>query len=417
MSVGKRDQPRLVVFSMLFPHPQRPIAGVFVRERMFRVGAVLPIAVVSPQPWFPLQSLIRLIRPHFRPAAPFEETQAGILILRPRFLCFPAVLKRLDGLFMALGSYLTLRRLRGRFPFDVIDAHFAYPDGYAATLLGRWLDVPVTITLRGNEVSLSKYRDRRQRMVTALRRATRIFAVSASLREHAIALGAPREKIQVVPNGVDLIRFRREAREEARRRLGLSSDDKILVSVGGLVERKGFHRVIGCLPALRTRFPSLRYLVIGGPGPEGDMTRELLDQIGRLGLSGAVALLGPIAPDELRWPLSAADVFVLSTRNEGWANVFLEAMACGLPVVTTDVGGNKEVVCRPELGTVVPFDDQAALARGLEAALTRHWNRDLIVRYANQNTWDDRVEMLVQQFSTLHRASLDRSAEIQEHAG
>lgn len=81
-------------------------------------------------------------------------------------------------------------------------------------------------------------------------------------------------------------------------------------------------------------------------------------------------------PDQLKIPLSAADLFVLATRNEGWANVFLEAMACGLPVVTTDVGGNAEVVCRSELGKLVPFNDQQALCQAIANALEVNWDRE-----------------------------------------
>jgi glycosyltransferase involved in cell wall biosynthesis len=118
-------------------------------------------------------------------------------------------------------------------------------------------------------------------------------------------------------------------------------------------------------------------------------------------LGDRVHFLGPIQPDQLKWPLSAADVFVLSTRNEGWANVILEAMACGLPVVASDVGGNAEVVCRPELGEVVPFDDHIALVRALESALTAEWHATAIRTYALDNMWDKRVSRLTDLFTYL----------------
>lgn len=104
---------------------------------------------------------------------------------------------------------------------------------------------------------------------------------------------------------------------------------------------------------------------------------------------------------ELKWPLSAADVFVLSTSNEGWANVFLEAMACGLPVVTTDVGGNAEVVCRPELGRIVPFGQSGALLDALRSALSQPWDRAAIRAYAVENAWDQRVNCLIEEFMTI----------------
>ena len=393
--------PRLVVFTTLFPHPGQPNTGLFIRERMFRVGRVLPLTVVAPVPWFPLQGLIRHWRPHFRPEAPRYEQQDGFEVFHPRFFSVPGLFKRLDGLFLALGSLPTLLRLKRRFQYNLVDAHFAYPDGYAATLLGRWTKVPVTITLRGTEVPLARSRARRALMLKALERAARIFSVADALKRHVVAMGVPEAKIRVVGNGVDLDKFQPIPRHQARERLGLPQQAPVLISVGGLVERKGFHRVMECLPALRNLFPGLQYLVVGGPSAEGDWTDQLKALAAQLGLQDTVRFLGPLPPAELKVPLSAADVFVLATRNEGWANVFLEAMGCGLPVVTTRVGGNAEVVANPELGLLVPFGDAPALQQAMAAALEKSWNRDTIRRYAQDNSWDTRVDALVGEFRQL----------------
>jgi len=394
--------PHVVVLSSLFPSERQPMAGLFVRERMFRVGAQLPLAVVAPTPWFPLQGLLRRVRPGFRPGAPRHETQRGFDVWYPRFLSVPGVLKRFDGWLMALGALPALWRLRRAGRLDLIDAHFGYPDGHAATLLGRWLGVPVAITLRGTEPRQARDAVLRRRLRTALVRATRVFAVSESLRQVALGLGIAADKVRVVGNGVDLHRFRALPRAQARHALGLGLDAPVLVSVGGLVERKGFHRVIEVLPALRQCHPGLVYLVVGGPGPEGDMSEALHRQVQAAGLEDTVRFLGPLAPDQLGGPLSAADVFVLATRNEGWANVFLEAMACGLPVVTTAVGGNAEVVCRPELGSVVPFGDAAALQQAIGDALARRWDAAAIRRHAEANGWERRVAELVAELRALH---------------
>jgi glycosyltransferase involved in cell wall biosynthesis len=365
---------------------------------MFRVARILPVVVVAPQPWFPFQGLIRRIRPHFRPMAPAAEVQDGVRVLRPRFLSLPGTLKWLDGWMMAVCCYGLLRRLRREFDFDLIDAHFAHPEGYAASLLGRWLKVPVTITLRGTEVPLSRDPARRHRILAALDAAHKVFAVSDSLRRHVGALGADVRKILVVGNGVDTEVFQPEDRDEARARLGIPQDAKVLISVGAMVERKGFHRVIECLPDLQRKWPGLRFLIVGAAGPEGDMRRDLECLTASLVLEQAVHFLGELPSNELRWPLSAADVFVLATRNEGWANVLLEAMACGLPVVATDVGGNSEVVCHSGLGHIVPFGDRHALTHALARALERTWDRQEIIGYAQQNAWDGRVETLVGEF-------------------
>jgi teichuronic acid biosynthesis glycosyltransferase TuaC len=388
--------PRLLVFSSLFPHTTQPGMGLFVRERMFRVGAVLPLWVISPRPASPLDPLVRYRYPHYRPPAPRQERQQGFEVHFPRFPSFPGLFRRQDGLMMALGCLPLL--YRRRHDFDIIDAHFAYPDGYAATRLGRWLDKPVTVTLRGTEVPHSRDPIKRARMIETFRTATHLFAVSDSLRQLALELGATPDAVEVVGNGVDLQRFHPLDRASARAALDIAPESQVLISVGGLVERKGFHRIIEVLPTLMQRHPRLLYLIVGGAGPEGDYARILHGQVATLGLGERVRFLGQVAPERLALPLSAADVFVLATSNEGWANVFLEAMACGLPVVTTDVGGNREVVSDASLGIIVPFGDGPALAEAIHTALLRDWDRELIRDYAKANTWDQRVTTLVRVF-------------------
>lgn len=391
-----------MVYSSLYPNTAQPNAGLFIRERMSRVAQRLTLVVVSPKPWFPGQGLIRLFRPHYRPTPGRREVQDGVMVLYPRFFSLPGLLRSLDSLLMALGSYLTLRRLKAE-GYNLIDAHFAYPDGHAAVLLGRWLKLPVTVTLRGTEVPHSRNPRLRRRLVEVFQKADRVICVSDSLRRLALSLGMPPEKGMVVGNGVDTAKFHPVDRAAARTRYGLPSDAKVLITVGALVERKGFHRVIDCLPELLRAHPTLHYLVVGGTSPEGSMEAELRAQVVRLGLAERVHFLGPVPPHELKWPLSAADVFVLATRNEGWANVILEAMACGLPVVATDVGGNREVVARDDLGTIVPFGDAAALTPALDQALARDWDRAAIRAYAESNDWSRRIDQLV----ALHTAVVE----------
>jgi teichuronic acid biosynthesis glycosyltransferase TuaC len=392
--------PRLLVLSSLFPSASQPAAGVFIRERMFRVAQHLPVVVVAPQPWFPLQGLVRLFRPHFRPKAPAFELMQGIEVHRPRFLSFPGILKWSDGLFMALGSYLTVRRLFRQHALHILDVHFGYPDGAAGTLLGHWLKVPVVLTLRGKE-------ERQARTVVgpALRRAVlradRLIAVSEALRDLALGLGADARRITVIGNGIDLSKFQRVPQAEARAQLDLPQNARMLISVGTLVERKGFHRVIECLPHLLVRYQNLHYLVVGGSGPEGDFSAKLRAQVVALGLQQRVHFLGLCAPEQLKFPLSAADVFVLASSYEGWANVLLEALACGLPVVATDVGGNAQVINSGQLGRIVPFGDSAALGSALDEALSHAWNRAALREYARSNSWEDRIPLLVNVFRQL----------------
>lgn len=393
---------RILVFSYIFPSASQPAAGLFVRERMFRVGKRAFVVVIAPQPWFPLQSVLRLFRPTFRNMGVEREMDAGIEVFRPRYFSIPGLLKRFDGLFMAMSVYPIVRRVVRQQRITLIDAHFGYPEGYAATLLGRWLQVPVSVTFRGKEGRQAASALRRP-LSKAVARASRVIAVSGALRQVALGLGASPGTTVVVGNGVDLSKFSRQNMSECRKALGLPQDAKVLISVGALTERKGFHRVVECLPAVRRTYPDLYYLAVGAGSPEGDMSAALREQVRSLGLSERVRFLGHLPPEALQVPYSAADVFVLSTRYEGWANVFLEAMACGLPVVTTDVGGNREVIIDDTLGSIVPFGDPQLLTRALLEALAAGWNRQAIIDYAKTFGWERRIDELMPELARAAR--------------
>lgn len=393
--------PRALVFSTLFPSSSQPNAGVFIRERMFRVGRQLPLFVVAPVAWFPLQGLIRLIKPHFRPETSKREIQQGVEVFHPPFFSIPGLFKRFDGLFLALSTYVFVKKLHKTNQIDIIDAHFAYPDGYAATLLGKWLDIPVTITLRGTEKRHLESALKKP-LLRALDNAVRVFSVSDSLKRLVVSAGADKKKIRVVGNGVDVTKFHSLPKNEMRKLLSLPEDAKVIVTVGGLVERKGFHRVIECLPALISDYPKIKYLIVGGASAEGDWESKLKQQVADLKLEVYVDFLGTQPPEKLKTILSASDLFVLSTRNEGWANVLLEAMACGLPIVATNVGGNAEVVCSEKLGAIIPFDDKVQLKQAIHQALAKDWDIQYLIEYAKENSWNRQVEILVEEFQRIH---------------
>lgn len=407
---------RVLVYASLFPSPAAPGAGLFIRERMFRVAQRLPLAVVAPQAWSPVDALIRHWRPGFRAPAPRFERMDGIEVHRPRFVSLPGVLKRADGWLMARCTEATVRRVAAGLQATVIDAHFGYPDGYAAVRIGRRLGLPVVLSLRGSKDQRLLGTACEPALREALAGAARLIAVSESLvREVGAPLGQPTQRFTVVGNGVDLARFAPAPRAEARARLGLSLDAPVIISVGNRVPGKGFQRLLPVVARLRRRFPDLVCLIVGGGADQGDLGPALAAQAASLGIADAVRLCGRQTPEALRWHYAAADVFALATAYEGWANVFLEAMAFGLPVISTAVGGNAEVVSSPQLGTLVPFWDEAAFETALEDALTRAWSREAILAHAAANGWEARVEQLVQLFSRVsvdgptHRESTGKS--------
>lgn len=388
---------RVLALSSVFPNPRQPTLGVFVRERLKRVAEACEVMVVAPRPWFPLD---RAVRPQWCGIPPAEE-QGGLPVYHPPVLSVPGTLKCLDGVLYAASLLSFLSRLRARFPFDLIDTHFAYPDGLAGVLLGRALRCPVVITLRGSIVRLSTYPLHRPQLRFALRRAARVIAVSQSLKEAAVGLGIGPEKIRVVANGVDTTRFFPRDREAARRHLGLPTDRTILLSVGGLNEGKGHHRVVGLLPNLLRQHPDLLFVVVGGERPS-DTVRPLLNRlVERGGLARHVHLAGERPHEEISLWLASADLLCLATRSEGWANVLLEACACARPVVTTRVGGNAEVLPNDRLGLLVPPGDDCALEEAILRALRQNWDAAAMVAHARAHSWDQAAAAVLEEFRRL----------------
>lgn len=375
---------RVLLLSTVFPNPSQPEFGVFVRERARRLAAHCQIEVIAPVPWFPFNHAIR----GTAALAPPHERDADFEVHHPRVLSIPLVGKSLDGFFYFASILSEVRRLRRRFPFDVIDAHFAYPDGVAAVLLGKALGCPVVLTLRGNEVETIGFALRRWQIRRALLRA-RLITVSESLRDLAATLGVPPQRVRVIPNGVDGRRFHRGDKQAARSALGLPLDRPILVSIGALVARKGHERIIDLVPELRRRYPGLLYVTIGGPGGSDSRLHAIEQRVRSEGLEAAVHIAGAQPHDKIPLWLAAADVFCLATSREGCPNSVIEALACGTPVVVTSVGGVPEIVRDGDDGFLVPYFDGAAFARALAAALERDWDRDEIARRAAARTWEE----------------------------
>jgi teichuronic acid biosynthesis glycosyltransferase TuaC len=379
---GFERRTKVLLFSTVFPNAAQPHHGIFVRERMRGLPDDVEVRVVAPTPWFPF---ISGLRPGFRPAVPAEEVQDGVPVFHPRFLSFPGILKCLDGLLLFLWTFPLLLRLHREHRFDAIDAHFTYPEGLAAVLAGKLLGVPVVLTERGTLPLLTRFRLRRPQLRFALSRAARVIAVSESLRQSAAEF-VPAEKVRVIGNGIDPDVFHPIDRIEARRLLGLGKYGPLLVSVGTLAPRKGFHLVMEAVAKLSRRYPRIRFAIVGGDGAEGAMGTELRQLAEKLGLGDRVIFAGPRKRHELALWYSAADAFVLATAHEGCPNVVLEALACGTPVVATPVGSIPEILADREAGLLVEREVPALVA-GLDAALSRDWDRDRLQARIASRTW------------------------------
>jgi glycosyltransferase involved in cell wall biosynthesis len=324
-------------------------------------------------------------------------------VCHPRFCLLPKVGKGLDGLMMFLGIYPAVKRLHRRFSFDLLDVHWAYPDGYAGYLLARALKKPYTVTIRGTDVNLFPQHPVRRRLIhRALSHANRVIAVCQALKDAAVEIGVPEETIIVIPNGVDLTKFFPLKREDARRQLNLPLDRRIVLSVGHLCERKGFHLLVDAMNDLIKRVgDDLLLVIVGGNVHEGDIYSMLKDRIAQRGLENHVLLAGAKPPEELHQWYSAADLFCLASSREGWPNVCFESLACGVPVVATPIWGTPEVICSPDYGLLVDERTSESLADGIERGLRRQWDSEQMIAYARQNTWQNVAQKVMDVFESV----------------
>lgn len=372
---------KILTFSTLYPHSARPSHGIFVETRLRHLLASGKVEskVVAPVPWFPSRNA-RFGEYAIHARAPRQETRNGIDVLHPRYPLPPKVGMTLAPFLLAGAVRPVIDRILRTYAFDLIDAHYFYPDGVAAALLGKRLGKPVVITARGTDVNLiPRYRLPRAMIRWAARRAAGMITVARALKDDLIRIGVPGERIEVLRNGVDLQLFRPVEREATRRKLGMSRTT--LLSVGHLIPRKGHELVIGALP----RLPDME-LVIIGDGPE----RAALGALARdCGVGNRVRFVGALPQEELRHYYGAGDALVLASSREGWANVLLEAMACGTPVVATTAGGSPEVVAAPEAGRLIAERGPEAVAEGVRGLFAAYPDRDATRRYAEKFGWEE----------------------------
>jgi teichuronic acid biosynthesis glycosyltransferase TuaC len=306
--------------------------------------------------------------------------EASLTIHHPRYLVIPKIgmMVTPHTLYRTLKRSLSNLLAAGR-RFDLIDAHYFYPDGVAAVRLGRHFGIPVCVTARGTDVNLIPEHPGPRRMIAdAALHADGLITVCQALKDRLIEIAPQAAHIAVLRNGVDLDRFRPIDRHEARASLGCTR--RTLGSVGLLIERKGHHHVINALRSL----PDTDLLIVG-EGPE----RTALEQLSRkMGVADRVRFLGLVEQSQLARVYSAMDALVLASSREGWANVLLEAMACGTPVVASRVWGTPEVVSAPEAGVLMASLDAPGVVEGINKLFTQSPKRDETRRFAERFSWE-----------------------------
>lgn len=378
---------RVLLYSSQFPTPRDPNGGIFTAQLAQAMARHAEVDAVCPLPWCPDWSWFRR-HPHWGVVAgvPASGRHGDIAVRYPKYPLIPRLSGPWQALLQAAAVWFALRRLLQARAYDVINAHWLYPDGVAATLLGRWLGVPVVLTALGSDVNVyARMRARRPQIRWALGRARAVTAVSRALRERLVELMGDVARLHYIPNGVDTARFfplDAVARAACRRRLGLDPDRRYVVFVGRLHPVKGVPLLLDALAKLAGESRLTFDTVLVGDGAE----RAALErQAQSLGLGGRIRFAGERPHAEVPQWLQAADVFCLPSLMEGMPNVVLEALACRVPVVATRVGAIPDIIER-HTGIVVEPGSVVALADALHEACARDWRQ---TEQASSSSWED----------------------------
>ena len=374
---------QILTFTSLFPNAADKTFGVFIYQRMAHVDkrAGNKVHVIAPVPYVP--GWLKQTRWGTMARIPKVEQIGELTVYHPRYLLLPKISMAIHGLLIFLGSFRLVRKLHKQIHFDCIDAHYVYPDCFAAVMIGRRLGLPVVASARGTDINLfPSFRLVRPMIRWTLKHTAGNIAVCRALGDEMIALGASQDRVAVIGNGVDLERFQPVDQLEARKKLGIPLDAQMVVSVGALIPRKGFQFLIPAVARIAAHYPVLKVYIVG----KGDPT-ELKELCRTHKVEDRVFLVGSRANEELKFWYSAADLSCLVSSREGWPNVVLESLACSTPVLATGLWGVPEILVSPELGIMVTQEIES-ISEGLGKALSRKWDREAILRYARTRTWD-----------------------------
>lgn len=350
---------KILIISKIFPNRQEPTFGTFVFDETAELSKSHEVMVVAPVPWFPRWKIFR--RWYLFSQIPLREKVGNIAVEHPRYLVFPKIGRSLYGISYFLGIRKTVEKIWQQFQFDAIIAHYAYPDGYAAAFLRSKYKRPLLLKVHGSDINEDiLYRARRFGVLAALRKADRIIAVSQALQGKLLVIGIPDEKVKVIPNGINNSTFKMMDQMQCRRELALAPDKFYILFVGNLVPVKGVTLLIQAFHQfIEFGNSDVELLIIG----DGRLRLSIEQAIDDKNLNQYVTMLGKKPHDQIPKWMNASDLLCLSSNNEGYPVVLIEAKSCGLPVLATNVGGVREIIDHNDF--IVPPADIDALAFGL----------------------------------------------------
>jgi len=381
----------------MFPNRAWPNKGIFVKERLKALSRMINNTIVAPIPYFPFLSLARKYKG--LDYIPLLEDYDTLSVYHPRYFMIPKYFKCMDGQLYYCALHPFISQMIKNYNFEILDFHWVYPDAFAGLKWAREFGKKIVVTIRGNESICYLEKSLRKRMViNTLKSVDHIIAVSNDMKEKVVQeYGVERKKVTVIPNGIDPKKFFRTNKLDAQKQCGLELGSKYILALSRLSPEKGLDSLIKAFLGVSRQDTTL--LIVG----DGPLKSKLEEMVKDLGISKKVLFFGAVPHDEtVKW-YNAADVFCLPSLWEGCPNVVIESLACGIPIVASNVGGIPDLIPNDSYGILVPAGDPVSLARALDDALNKEWDREKIAKFGSRNTWDHVAEQVIEVFEKVLR--------------
>lgn len=393
----------IAVVSNSFPNNEQAHRGVYIKQTVDYLAAFARISIICPLPWFPTSKLFAKYKKwSVFGRIPYRYKFENWDVVSPKYPSIPKISAHLSTVLMLQGIFRAIFKQHREKKLDLLHAHNVFPDGVATVVVGKILRIPVVVSARGTDINeaAASGRLRCMQVCWALRNAHKVTAVSKALCKKIKELAPSIEPVSCISNGVDNDIFHLKNRAELREKHKISPDKKVILFVGAFRKVKGVEYLIDALSLLKINESFDFDMVLVGSGP---LQQSYATAIKSNGLEGNVHFLGNLGHELVSEWLSVADVFCLPSLNEGMPNVVLEALSCGVPVVSTRVGGIPDVVTHVN-GLLVPPGDPRKLADALSSVMRQSWEPEQIKESVADYTWESTAEKYYQ----VYRSALER---------
>jgi len=379
----------ILVLTNSFPNPNKIHWGIFIAQTLKHLSEYYCIEVIKPVPWVP--KIIKYFTTktsdmHTYSNLPQNWAWEGMNVHYLRFFYFPKISQSFHSIFIAFHLYFRIKCL-GVKNIALINAHYLYPEGVAAVVLGKILNLPVVISARGSDVNIeATHFLKRPQIKWAINNASMVIGVSKDLCEKMQKIICYSHKIiRFIPNGINHSLFQNLDKKMCREKLSLPHDKKILLFVGRIDPVKNIINLIKAIRVLKDQNKVNFHTILIGDGP---LEETIQNKIKESELSTDIVMIGMKPHNEIPVWMTAADILCLPSINEGQPNVILESLACGTPVVGSNVGGIPELI-NEQNGYLFSPHSINEIANAIHTAMLSNWDRESVAHTVQHLTWEN----------------------------